>query len=82
MIETAVRLDEDLLSRLERLAHAQHTDRDTLVSAAVVAYLEQKESRRRFSDLDALAGKWSDEEAKEFEQAVTPFSQVDESIWR
>ena len=36
----------------------------------------------RSNGLRHLAGTWSDEEYYAFEQAVAPFSEVDEALWR
>jgi hypothetical protein len=33
-------------------------------------------------DLDRLAGTWSAQEAREFEDATVKFAQVDEDLWR
>lgn len=37
---------------------------------------------RRSNGLDRLAGRWSEEEFREFEQAVAPFEEVDDELWR
>jgi plasmid stability protein len=44
--------------------------------------LARPSPQRRHSDLDDLAGTWSDEDAREFEQAVALFEQVDPELWR
>lgn len=36
----------------------------------------------RSNGLRHLAGNWSDEEYRAFEQAVAPFGEVDEAMWR
>lgn len=36
----------------------------------------------RSNGLARLAGRWSEEEFKEFEQAVAPFEEIDEELWR
>lgn len=33
-------------------------------------------------DLDRLAGTWSAQDAREFQEATTTFAQVDEELWR
>jgi plasmid stability protein len=35
----------------------------------------------RSNGLVALAGRWSEEEANEFERAVAPFEEVDPELW-
>jgi hypothetical protein len=34
------------------------------------------------SDLEALAGTWSQEEAESFQEAIGPMDQVDPDLWR
>ena len=36
----------------------------------------------RSNGLRRLAGCWSEDEFMEFEQAIAPFSEVDEDLWR
>lgn len=36
----------------------------------------------RSNGLARLAGRWSEEEFREFEQAVAPFEEVDDELWR
>lgn len=36
----------------------------------------------RSNGLRHLAGTWSDEEYRAFQQAVAPFGEVDEAMWR
>jgi len=40
------------------------------------------EQQRKSNGLGALAGGWSEEEFKEFEEAVREFEQIDEERWR
>lgn len=36
----------------------------------------------RSNGLRRLAGCWSEDEFRDFEQAIAPFSEVDEDLWR
>ena len=36
----------------------------------------------RSNGLQRLAGKWSEDEYQRFEQAVAPFKEIDEAMWR
>jgi hypothetical protein len=38
--------------------------------------------RSRSNGLHRLAGCWSEDEFRDFEQAIAPFSEVDEDLWR
>ncbi len=41
-----------------------------------------KPVRRRFDDLDALAGSWSADEAAELEAATAGFRQIEPELWK
>lgn len=36
----------------------------------------------RSNGLGRLAGSWDEKDAREFEQAIAPFEQIDEELWR
>lgn len=38
--------------------------------------------RSRSNGLRRLAGRWSDQELRDFERATAPFEEVDEELWR
>lgn len=38
--------------------------------------------RARSNGLRSLAGGWSEEESRRFEEAVAPFSEVDAELWK
>jgi hypothetical protein len=38
--------------------------------------------RKRYTDLDHLAGTWSPEEGKQMEESLADFAAVDENLWR
>ena len=38
--------------------------------------------RARGNGLRSLAGDWSEEESRQFEEAVAPFSEVDAELWK
>ncbi|MDP2366589.1 MAG: hypothetical protein Q8M94_22775 [Ignavibacteria bacterium] len=37
---------------------------------------------KRFDDLDALAGTWSEKEARSFERDTAAFAEVDAALWK
>ena len=39
-------------------------------------------ARGRGNGLARLAGTWSEDEYREFEQAVAPFAEIDEDLWK
>ena len=44
--------------------------------------LEKKKRNVVYTDLDHLAGTWSQEEVAEFERNTAAFEKVDEEIWK
>ena len=44
--------------------------------------LTKRRQRALYRDLDHLAGTWSEEDLREFEDATAVFEQVDEELWR
>ena len=58
------------------------------VNAALVKLLQEelgiKKKKRTvvYSDLDHLAGTWSDKDYKEFLQATADFAKIDENVWK
>ena len=44
--------------------------------------LEKKKRDTVYSDLDMLAGTWSEEDAVEFSQATAVFEKIDEDLWK
>lgn len=43
--------------------------------------LLKQNQQTAYHDLDALAGTWSSEEGKLFEQNIADFGQIDEALW-
>lgn len=41
-----------------------------------------KPGRRRYDDLDGLAGSWRKDEAARFDRATAPFEEIDPSLWK
>ena len=41
-----------------------------------------KKAKRRWHDLDPLAGTWTDAEARQFKDATAAFGEIDSEIWK
>lgn len=86
MAQLSIRgLDDGLLAELKQRAAADNAS----VNAVVLKLLDEALGRtprgplpRRHSDLDALAGTWSPQEAQDFEGATAAFDEVDPSLWK
>ncbi len=78
-------LDDQTLSRLKHQAEEEGSSLNSLV----LRLLQDRGtdnlaggSLRKFDDLDALAGTWSDAEAQDFERNTAAFAEVDAALWR
>ena len=76
-------IDEELEQELHTLAERWSCS----VNAAILRLLRQatgltqKKFGHRYHDLDDLAGTWSEEEKREFDEAIAPLSRIDEKLW-
>ena len=72
-------LDSPTLSRLKSNARR----RGVSVNRLIVETLQQQYagSETAFSDLDALAGAWTNAEADAFAVAIAPFTEIDAALW-
>ena len=76
-------LDDQVLARLKLQAEQESCSLNSLVlrllqgtgAAFPLAAL------KKFDDLDALAGTWSDQEAEAFERNTAAFAEVDAALW-
>lgn len=67
----------------EALREEKHRRRQSL-NQTVIELLRQglRVGARRSNGLARLAGNWSEEEHRRFEQTTAPFERVDEELWR
>jgi len=78
-------IDEETMERLKDPAKRLGVSVNTLMLEAVRDAAGTHPSNRRravHDDLDALAGTWTDEEARAFLASLSDFEQVDEELWR
>lgn len=70
---------EDLHDALKR----EKARRGKSLNQTVIDLLSQRLGigARRSNGLARLAGQWTDEEFREFEEASAPFERVDEELW-
>lgn len=80
---TVRNIPPELATILEREARAS----DTSLNKTVIRLLEKatglvpRRDRRRYHDLDDLAGSWTPEEAREFESALADQRRIDPELW-
>lgn len=73
-------LDEATAAKLAEEAQRRGLTPEEL--AAELIQLSLQPPRKKYRDASRLAGTWTKEEAREFEEAVAPFGQIDEELWR
>jgi hypothetical protein len=76
-------LDDQTLTRLKNQAAQEGSSLNSLVLRLLhgTEAAMQPSALKKFDDLDALAGTWSDEEAQAFERNTAAFSEVDAALW-
>lgn len=78
-------IDEKLKRALkERAQHEQMSMNNLVIRILQKNLFENEESKvlKTYDDLDHLAGTWSETEAREFEEYVAPFEQIDKEMWK
>jgi len=74
-------LDDQALARLKGQAAQEGSSLNSLVLRLIQGTSVQPSTLKKFDDLNALAGTWSDEEAQEFERNTAAFAEVDAALW-
>lgn len=76
-------LDDQALSRLKSQAEHEGSSLNSLVLRLLQGAGTPIEPGilKKYDDLDALAGTWSDEEALAFERNTAAFAEVDAALW-
>ena len=80
---TIHKLDEETKRALTKRAEEEGTSLNRLVKRLLRESLGidgGKESRRQ--DFAEFCGRWSEEEAREFERATAGFGEINEEVWR
>lgn len=84
--QLTIRYDESLAREIEGLAQRQGLSRNQAVLRLLRkgAGLEEEAEEAKVigSSLDWFAGSWTEERAREFDQAVADFESIDEELWR
>ncbi len=81
---TVRNIPPELAAILEQEARSS----DTSLNKTVIRLLEKatgllrRPGRRRYHDLDELAGSWTPEEAAEFDSALADQRHIDPELWR
>lgn len=84
--QLTIRYDDELATEIESIARREGLS----LNQAVVRLLRRaaglarpRETTDKIGDsLDWFIGSWDDEQAREFDEAVRDFEQIDEELWR
>lgn len=83
--QLTIRYDEDLAREIEDLARREGLSRNQAVLRLLrkgAGIAEGEESRDAIgSSLDWFVGSWTEEQAREFDDAVAEFEAIDEELW-
>jgi hypothetical protein len=76
-------LDDKALARLKSQAEQEGSSLNSLVIRLLQGTdtSVQPGALKKFDDLNALAGTWSDEEAQAFARNTAAFAEVDPALW-
>lgn len=75
-------LDDRALLRLKNQAAQEGSSLNSLVLRLLQGSAPQAAAVKKFDDLDALAGTWSEEDARTFEQNTATFAEIDSTLWK
>lgn len=79
---TLRQIPENVESELRQLASQRGTSLNHTAIAALQTGLGLAQPARCRRDLSSFAGKWTAEEADEFDKNVQGFAQIDEELWQ
>jgi len=77
-------IDDELAEELEKTAKQRHDSMNRVILQLLrdKLGLSKRRFRKAHHDLDDLAGTWTEEEAREFDDVVREFSRIDEELWK
>jgi len=77
-------IDEEMAKLLKKKAKQEGMSLNSVLLKILreALGLEKKQRRVIYTDLDHLAGGWSEEDYREFESRVAEFEKVEEGMWK
>ena len=79
---TLRKLPENVERQIRRIARETNTSINKTIINLLKKSLGLKDADNKMRDLSDLAGAWSEEEVREFEENTQVFEKIDEEIWR
>ncbi len=78
---TVKQVDEGLLQRLREQSRRRGQSMNTFIRELLARAVGYEPGRTTYDDLSDLAGAWSEEDQREFDEQTRPFREVDPSLW-
>lgn len=75
-------IDPDLEKRLRALASRESRSLNATILEILRRSLGVGAGKTLHTDLDGLAGGWTESDLAEFQERTRPFEQIDEGLWR
>jgi hypothetical protein len=79
---TLRKLPENVERQIRRIARETGTSINKTIIDLLKKSLGLRDTDNKMRDLSDLAGAWSEEEVREFEENTQVFEHIDEEIWR
>ena len=75
-------MSSDLAKRIRLLAKQQGKSQNAIIKSLLSEAVGLETGKPKKNDLSAFAGRWTVSEAKEFEEAISDFAEVDAEDWK
>ncbi len=78
---TIKQIEEGLLQRLREQASRRNQSMNSFIRELLARAVGYEPGATTYDDLSDLAGVWSEEDQREFDDRTRPFREVDPSLW-
>ena len=75
-------MSKDLANKIKLLAKQQGKSQNAVIKALLSEALGLVPGKTKKNDLSSFAGRWSADDAKEFNDAISVFGEVDAEDWQ
>lgn len=75
-------IEPEVGNAIEQIAQHTGLSQNKVIKRLLRKALGLEETKPARQDFSAFCGLWSEEEAMLFEEAIRPFEQIDEELWK
>ncbi len=77
-------IDDELSQKIKKAAEQEHRSMNQWIVEKLKQFVGMAEGEefKEYHDLDYLAGTWSEDEAREFDENTVFFEKVDADMWK